>query len=1010
MFNFSCNSYVTKGKTPKRGRKVQIFSLTKYKKPKKVSGTQSLVACSASSSSESESTTEARISSLDVSQNNASSSIPLHEGCKEIQAVNQDSVEINDQEILEDQIPESEISKPVNLIDNSNIIKDEADLIRQRSFIEGSTVSIKDIVCDTPTFLEAIQHISLRNRCISTKLRAPHYYNPDNSIKNEFKSLWNITVDLYRTIVLYGYTIPISKLRTQMINTWLQFSVLTYELPEVKEIDEFRIPISRWMKVIKYCLAAFAAWAKDSDIFPKSPLLSPYRPEYLINKEFKFWLLSHKREDLNSRIWYMSLIDTLCRGVKKGADRSLKGDCDVNCIETFKLFTTEKDKPEYKYKIPGSCETGTLTQQDIENEIERSVIEIIGFSVFEPKFNLCPSFSSATDNGLRTGGHVKVVKQHIKSYPHTKTIEVKHGMLKEPFPLNHFNNTSDEDPYCNKKIDSTDESSFEAIRKYGEMKSVAYIQVDQNSLNNGTDLDIEELCEVCLSRPSEIKAIGLKEALKVRGITTPDALESWLLKPLQKFLAKQLLKHKVFAVTGTPLTEQHLESVFKELLDGETLVSGDYDNATNMMINSYTRKCVESICNHLGLSELYSKVAIRSLCDNIVKFNYKEGNCNKEYHGVQKEAQPMGKILSFTVLCIINFSVCRKALELDQNRFIPIKNFPGLINGDDCCFPIRCFEHWVGVSAMVGLFNSIGKTFTSRNFIEMNSRSFLVTNLGKYDTYNLKFKEVPFINFGLMKGLVRSAGEDVEERSKTVELRNVVEACSRMGWCHQELIRGFEPWHHELDYLFRFYHNKYLLSSDLSGVPYYIPQWLGGLGLHPSNKPHELITDQQRRQARYIYQNLNKLRVESMCLSKTCLIDKIINDELSSMCKDFGINKEIPPFQILETLEEYQFGPDQESVCQKLNLKEENQKVYSLRVEDIWRSKPLEGFFNSIDDDFIEIQNHIASRKLENNRKIWLKCQWVNCKPLKWYKMWHQKQNVVLPVVMKNHENSWVID
>nr|UQB76044.1 RNA-dependent RNA polymerase [Flumine narna-like virus 30] len=433
-------------------------------------------------------------------------------------------------------------------------------------------------------------------------------------------------------------------------------------------------------------------------------------------------------------------------------------------------------------------------------------------------------------------------------------------------------------------------------------------------------------------------------------------------------------------------------------MDDEEVVSGDYDNATNMMIGSYTRVCVQAIVDKLQLSKDYGEVAVRSLCDCLVHLDYKDPLGKKcSLQGFQKEAQPMGKILSFTVLCLINFAVCRKALELDRGITIPIARFPGLINGDDCCFPIKVFNHWVGCSAMVGLFNSIGKTFKSRKFVEMNSRTFLITGFqdpginGASGVFrDLKFKEVPFINFGLMKGMVRSAGcEDVINDEK----RAVVEATSRMGWCHKELIKGFEPFHSELDYLFKYYHNKYLLSDLLTGIPYYVPFWLGGLGLSVGHHPEKYITPIQLKTCKWIYQNYSQLKVKSVCLEKTCLINSLIEKETSRIFKKYDV-KDIDNFQILET-QDGQFD---------LDLSQENQKVYNDMVEYVWRTRDLDHFFVQLTDNFIQVSNGISSQKLLHNSNIWrhgylMTQRSKTLEELPWYQVWHRKQMQVKPII-----------
>jgi hypothetical protein len=526
-------------------------------------------------------------------------------------------------------------------------------------------------------------------------------------------------------------------------------------------------------------------------------------------------------------------------------------------------------------------------------------------------------------------------------------------------------------------------------------------------------------------KDSIIIPVGLKEALKVRGITKPPGFESWLLKPLQKFCFRVLKKHHVFKASTTPLTADILHKAIShiDMKKGMRFLSGDYDNATNNMLKRYTKVAIESIVEKLELPPNYGRLAIRSLVENFLYYKFKYKGETTEILEKQEEAQPMGKILSFTVLCIINFALCRKAVEIDFGRKFLIKKFPGLINGDDCCFPTKDPEVWEGVTSTVGLFNSIGKTFIHEKFIEMNSRTFIVEynkddypfikgKLSKLDKdifhkfkdrlplsyktlrerfYKVKnLSEVPFINFGLMKGLVRSESTEVEKTHTS--FRVIAEACTRMGWCHHQLTSFPEYWKYdELTFLFRKYHNKYLESPELKGIPYFVPQWLGGLGLRP-RRANNQITDRQREVAKWIYQSYDKFNVQQLTLQKTCIINNLIEKSIEKLQQLFKVDA-IPPFTNLLSEEDQLF-----------NIEEENTKVYNMMLELQWRDNEIQEFFTEIDPNFISISEKLAIKKINHNRRLWLKgyaCA-SNEEKLPWHKMWHQKQKRVLPIIVRD--------
>lgn len=877
----------------------------------------------------------------------------------------------------------------------SEKINGYASQLRSRFSGGSDIVTIMDLEVSDPTIHEVL-HLLKSKKNTDDKWLSIHNFFKDGTLLSEFSDLWSMSVDIFRTVIIFGYCIPKPMVRKEMLKNWFCSSYQVLDLPSEKTVHGHLFQSSRWIKLMKYKLAAFASWAKDSDVLPKSCMSSmTVNPSLLVNSGFRSFLLRIKKDTtLEGQIFYMSLVDTLARGVKKGAARSSDDDCIVSNLETFDLFTTPKPKPTYL----------DIGEDEMIIEIERSVDEIIGNLVFEPQYTLCPSFSSCTEVSLREGGHVAWVKQFIPCYPREPLLRKRFGMLSSPFPLDGFNDSDVSDPVCREKLPTLDGDLDRAIHRHGEMKSTPYLEISTNPDNLGTDLDIELLLEQCMSSPSVIRPVALKEALKVRGITTPSALETWLLKPLQKFLSKALLQHLCFAVTGETLKPENLSAVIKKLEDDQVLVSGDYDNATNNMIGSYTRACITKIVRKLGLSDLYLDVAIRSLCDNVVEYKYRSHDSKKIHtlRAEQCEAQPMGKILSFTILCIINFTVCRKALEIDRGYRIRIKDFPGLINGDDCCFPIKCFEHWVGCAAIVGLFNSIGKTFTSRHFVEMNSRTFIVKQskqtMGGYEIDpRIDFHEVPFINFGLMKGLVRSAGgdDDVHGSKDDIERRSVCEAVGRMGWCHQELVKGFDGYFSDLDYLFKFYNNKYLLSPYLKGIPYYVPQWLGGIGLKPNPNPTLSVSDFQRSSAKIIFQNFNNSKhsqPKSIGLEKSCLLDLLFHRFVDKHL-DLSREQQDLPFSLIE----------REDGKSTLDLVKANQEVYSMMIEYLWRSLPLDQFFKELGEDFVASSAKEASRKLYHNQKLWIKAyqefQTLGGDCLEWFRLWHKKILGVIPIV-----------
>jgi hypothetical protein len=520
---------------------------------------------------------------------------------------------------------------------------------------------------------------------------------------------------------------------------------------------------------------------------------------------------------------------------------------------------------------------------------------------------------------------------------------------------------------------------------------------------------------------SHMSVVGLKEALKIRGITKGEALENWLLQPLQKYLSQKLLRIPCFALTGKPLDASDLEKTFRYLSRGQKFLSGDYDNATNKMYGHYTRVCIRRICENLGLNEDWALIAESSLCDNLVEYKYIDQKTRKlvRVRGVQKNAQPMGKILSFVVLCIVNAAVCRKSKEIDDsgNRvMIRLKDFKAQINGDDCVFTLFNFSSWEETCKCVGLENSIGKTFFSEKFIEMNSRTYLLERSHPQTVQlsdalvDLKFTLVPFINFGLLKGLVRSSGvDDSETRFERI-------AC--LGECHTDLLNHNHHFYKELDFLFKRYNSDLLSDLQLTGIPYYVPKWLGGLGLDPGSKPWEKISLSQQRSASVVLKNYHDRRPAVVSQNKTCLV----HDEVNKLLDEIRSSAELEPvhFRKLEL-----------STGEVVDLKVENQKVYNDLVEHIWRTRDVETLKTDLEEGFLEVDAEVKSleiefsrqilsrtekqillsrrkikRALSKNRKIWMSAYELSFEPgqtaLPFYKMWHVNRELFdgyLPII-----------
>jgi len=178
-----------------------------------------------------------------------------------------------------------------------------------------------------------------------------------------------------------------------------------------------------------------------------------------------------------------------------------------------------------------------------------------------------------------------------------------------------------------------------------------------------------------------------------------------------------------------------------------------------------------------------------------------------------------------------------------------------MINGDDNSFRSTRigYEAWRHIAAFAGLKESVGKTYFSRDFVEINSTQFLrvepkpktVTGkTGRLVTRLVPFAITPYVNMGLMTGLKRSG--------LNIGLNDQNDPRNNIGVRYRELLRLCpEALREEVHKRFINHHRELLRRTRL---PWYVPEWLGGMGLTGLREPSEL----DRRIAQHILFNWKK--------------------------------------------------------------------------------------------------------------------------------------------------------
>jgi len=511
-----------------------------------------------------------------------------------------------------------------------------------------------------------------------------------------------------------------------------------------------------------------------------------------------------------------------------------------------------------------------------------------------------------------------------------------------------------------------------------------------------------ELINAAIDEDPHTIIIGLPEPLKVRCITAGPPLTYTVLKPLQKYLWKKLKDLSVFQLIGTPVTPLIVHQQLGELGINEEFISGDYKASTDYL-HSWVSECLlnelldiwrEEVADdedrdifwfYLERIGVLMKRALtgHSILNPAFNQQYREGlGLRDEDFKPQKEGQLMGSIISFPFLCLANAALCRYAMEISEEKNFSVidKRIDGytkarlLVNGDDCVFPGQLgkgFSIWKQVTAFAGLISSVGKTFQSREFLTINScqysykQSFTWEDDIDRSLTDQPYTLVKYVNMGLVYAQKKDG-----KRGKPFY---------RLGPVHRDLHNTCPP---ELfaaaSKVFRRENSKdrfsikrvpstkvAILDSQKNkirtkvpfsnmrdaNVPYYLPEWLGGLGLVPDKG---------------IIGNLNKeqnTKFDLMCA--TYVRENMENPKIRPM--KF---KETPGWQFHtltdERLIDYRFLDNQNFSMVEVDgtlrmLEEEYQKLYSYLVVDILLTTDCRKLAVSVegDDKMLQrIHNH----------------------------------------------------
>jgi hypothetical protein len=231
-----------------------------------------------------------------------------------------------------------------------------------------------------------------------------------------------------------------------------------------------------------------------------------------------------------------------------------------------------------------------------------------------------------------------------------------------------------------------------------------------NTRGSGGNWNIGEFSEDC--RVEVVYSSG-----KPRIVTLFSEYNNRVLTPLHLSLYKEL-ERKGWLLAGPP-TEEAIAG-----LNGGDYLSVDYQSATDNIKVAYVRAAIEVLIEQ---AEGLSDDDVR--CLRAVASFRLDG---EEVH----RCQPMGSLMSFPLLCLVNKTVVDMSLSsLLARGEISFKEWTShrcLINGDDLALRDcrgKLFPKIVWHGTMVGLVTNEEKTMRSRNEVEINSTLFRDGNL-----------------------------------------------------------------------------------------------------------------------------------------------------------------------------------------------------------------------------------------------------------------------------------------
>lgn len=586
------------------------------------------------------------------------------------------------------------------------------------------------------------------------------------------------------------------------------------------------------MKVAKYKLAAFFS-AHTNQPLPEAPFTVSDCPKQLFGGAAGKWLkLNIKRQD---GITLMEFLTSILQS-KKGMPRAGKADLKNAERDTIKKLTTwtkaakalglvdwnEMDASHPKVEL-------TLSQLTWEMQLRRTVRELFHEEKFTAAQRVKAFFPSTSANYIRSRKNAGALGEIIEHPTLLNGLRVPGGHVKTVFREREPTRFKLETKSGRVRV--VKGSWEEEMEEEGRI----YTPTDQREFDKAFETLWLRVLKLASTENMFAEPVGLAEALKNRVITKGPPFVQTVLRALWKKMHSTLRKHRAFRLIGEPISVQYMTEILgTKLPEGKAYLSGDYADATNGLKSFASKIIADEIGNQLNLHKVERRLLEASLTGHLIVEKREDGGTIIRE---QLTGQLMGSITSFPILCIANAAGTRWAMEIDENKPILLRDLKAGFNGDDVAAVTgpKGYEMWRKILGFIGLTESVGKTYYSKEFVNMNSTNFLAGQESTYqDSESGKIRKTPFIrtnyiNMGLLTGKKRSEA--------SVSLNDEDNPYERIGVAYRDLIKN-SPANLKLAVHKAFIeHHKDVLEK--SRVPWYIPEWLGGLGMTGVEKPSE---------------------------------------------------------------------------------------------------------------------------------------------------------------------------